>query len=97
LHPPEIISIKRRGNTMTEETRAFLDRRSGMDRRKAYRLGFFSKSGTQKGKAKERRSRDERREGWVKVDKWSSVQLDGLKIAKFLKQPTSKASSKTGS
>jgi len=34
---------------------------------------------------KERRSKYEARGGWVRVDKWSSVPLDGLKIAKFLK------------
>jgi hypothetical protein len=79
---------------MTEETRPFLDRRSGMDRRKAYRLGFFSKGRSEKREGTERRRRDERREGWVRLDKWSSVQLNGLKIGKFLKQ--SKASSKTG-
>jgi hypothetical protein len=82
---------------MTEQTRSFLDRRSGTDRRKAYRTSFLSKGGTQKGKAKERRSREERREGWVRVDKWSSVQLDGLKIAKFLKQANLKTTFKTGS
>ena len=78
---------------MTERTRSSIDRRSGTDRRRAYRLGFFLKGGTEKRSGVERRSRDENRQGWVRVDKWSSVQLEGLKIAKFLKQPASKAPS----
>jgi hypothetical protein len=82
---------------MAEKVRSTLDRRSGTDRRKAHRLGFFSKGGVEKRSGKERRSRDERRKGWVRVDKWSSAQLEKLTIAKFLKQPTSKASRKTRS
>jgi hypothetical protein len=82
---------------MTEEIRPFLDRRSGTDRGKAYRPGFFSRGGIEKRHCSERRRTDERREGWVRVGKWSSVQLNGLKIGKFLKQRSSKASFKTGS
>jgi hypothetical protein len=82
---------------MTERLRSSFDRRSGTDRRRAYRLGFFLKGGVEKRSGKERRSRDERRKGWVRVDRWSSVQLEGLKIAKFLKHPTPKAPSTTGS
>ena len=78
---------------MTERIRSFFDRRSGSDRRKAYRLGFFLKGGIEKRSGVERRSRDEKRKGWVRVDKWSSVQLEGLKIAKFLKRPSPRASS----
>ena len=33
----------------------------------------------------ERRSREERRDGWVRINKWSSVNLHVLKISKFLK------------
>jgi hypothetical protein len=44
---------------------------------------FFLRGGTEKRGGKERRSRDERRKPWVRVDKWSSVQLKRLKIAKF--------------
>ena len=80
---------------MTEETRTSFERRSGMDRRRAYRFGLFSKGGDDEPEGKERRSRSERRKGWVRVDRWSSVQLEALKIAKFLKQSSSKASSKT--
>jgi hypothetical protein len=84
-------------NTMTEGTLTSSDRRSGMDRRRAYRFGLFSKDGVEKREGEERRSRHERRKGWVRVDRWSSVQLERLKIAKFLKQPISKEASKTRS
>jgi hypothetical protein len=83
------------GNTMTEGTRSSLDRRSGIDRRRAYRLGLFMKYADEKRSGDERRSRDERRKGWVRVDRWSSVELEGLKIAKFLKLSDSKATPRT--
>jgi hypothetical protein len=82
---------------MTERIRSSLDRRSGTDRRRAYRLGFFLQGGVERRSGKERRSRDERRKGWVRVGKWGGAQLERLKIAKFLKQPASKASSRIGS
>jgi hypothetical protein len=87
----------RRCLTMTERIRSSIDRRSGTDRRKAYRLGFFLKGGVEKRTGKERRSNDERRKGWVRVGKWSGVQLSSLKIGKFFKERVAKASSKTGS
>jgi hypothetical protein len=34
---------------------------------------------------KDRRSQEERRDGWVRISKWSSVNLHGLKISKYLK------------
>ena len=60
------------------------DRRSGIDKRKLYHLGLFSKRGVEKRCGEERRSIYEARQEWVRVDKWSSVRLEGLKIAKFL-------------
>jgi hypothetical protein len=79
---------------MTERIRSSLDRRSGTDRRRAYRLGFFLKGGVEKRSGKERRSRDERRKGWVRVGKWGGAELEGLMISKFLKLPASRGSSK---
>jgi hypothetical protein len=73
---------------MAAGTRTSFDRRSGMDRRRTYRFGLFSKGGVENREGQERRSRDERRKGWVRVDRWSSVRLEGLKIARFLRQPT---------
>lgn len=70
---------------MVEKRGSVLERRSGSDRRKAYRLGFFTKRGRERSKVKEQRASRERRHGWVRVGKWSGVRLAGLKIAKFLK------------
>jgi hypothetical protein len=44
---------------------------------------FFHK-GPNKRVGQDRRSLEERRSGWVRLDKWSSVHLSDLKIAKFL-------------
>jgi hypothetical protein len=70
---------------MVENCGSVLERRSGFDRRKTYRLGFFTKSRKKGRKVKEQRVSRERRHGWVRVGKWSSVRLKGLMIAKFLK------------
>ena len=53
--------------------RSDMDRRSGEDRRKAYDLDYFSNGGVEKRNWKERRSNVERRVGWMRVSKWSSV------------------------
>jgi hypothetical protein len=60
------------------------DRRSGRDRRKIVSIAriFFRDPNRRKS---ERRSLAERRLDWVKIDKWSSVCLNHLKIARFLK------------
>jgi hypothetical protein len=68
-----------------ENRKSVFDRRSGTHRRKVYRLGFFIKGGVERRTGTERRARDERRQGWVRVGRWNSVRLDGLKISKFLK------------
>ena len=61
-----------------------LDRRSGADKRKLFHRGLFSKGGVERRCGEERRSKFEARQAWVRVSKWSSVRLEGLKIAKFL-------------
>ena len=70
---------------MMERRRSSFDRRSGSDRRRVYTLGRFLKRSDERRNRVERRSKNEERQGWVKIDKWSSVRLDGLKIAKFLR------------
>jgi hypothetical protein len=55
-------------------TRFFMDRRSGDDRRKSYRLGYFINGGVERRSGKERRVSGERRIGWVRATEWSSVQ-----------------------
>ena len=58
---------------MTEKRRFPFDRRSGEDRRKAYKLGYFSEGGVERRTGKERRSGKERRKGWIMISEWSSV------------------------
>jgi hypothetical protein len=32
----------------------------------------------------DRRSQQERRDGWVRISKWSSVEMQSLKIARYI-------------
>ena len=70
---------------MVESRKSNFDRRSGKERRKLYNLKRLLRGGVERRCGKERRSIFEARQGWVKVDKWSSVRLKGLKIAKYVK------------
>jgi hypothetical protein len=69
---------------MIESRKSNFDRRSGKERRKLYHLRGLLRGGVKKRCGEERRSKFEARQGWVRVDKWSSVHLKELKIAKFL-------------
>jgi hypothetical protein len=64
--------------------RAFKERRSGKDRRRFFSLNRLRYKGPERRVRKNRRSHPERRDGYVKIDKWSSVKLRDLKLAKFL-------------
>ncbi len=70
---------------MPEIKRTFLERRSGKDRRMKLNPARFFFRGSEKRGLKERRLHPERRYGWIRISKWSSVSLPDLKIAKFLK------------
>ena len=70
---------------MMESRKSNFDRRSGKDRRKSYHLRGLLKKGAERRAGEERRSKIEARQGWVRVAKWSSVRLEGLKISKFIK------------
>jgi hypothetical protein len=74
---------------MSQIERTLKDRRSGKDRRKRIHLSRFRLKGAdrepERRNRKERRSKTERRSGWVRIGKWTSVYLENLKIAKFLK------------
>jgi hypothetical protein len=71
---------------MPEIFRRFPERRTGKDRRKIFRLQRFFYKGPERRKVlQDRRSQEERRDGWVRTQKWSSVNLQDLKIYKFLK------------
>ena len=65
--------------------RAFFDRRSGKDRRRRIKFDWPLYKGSEKRSLNEQRSQTERREGWVKVGKWSSVRLADIKLARFLR------------
>jgi hypothetical protein len=71
---------------MPEAFRRFPERRTGKDRRRIFNLHRFFYNGPERRKAlQDRRSQEERRDGWVRTNKWSSVNLDDLKISKYLK------------
>ena len=67
---------------MSAENRSCVDRRSGKDRRKFINFHRFFYRGLDKRTAN-RRFAAERRDGWVRISKWSSVYLWDLKIAKI--------------
>ena len=70
---------------MLEINRSARERRSGKDRRKILSLHrFFHKGPERRKAAQDRRSQIERRDGWVRIDKWSSVKVKDLKFAKYL-------------
>lgn len=58
---------------MSNTNRIALDRRSGDDRRRTYRLGYFLNGGIERRSGLERRLRGERRGDWVRATDWSSV------------------------
>jgi hypothetical protein len=60
------------------------DSRSGKDRRRNISLHRFFYKGPERRAMQDRRLQEERRNGWVRIDKWSSVYLPDLKIAKYL-------------
>ncbi len=70
---------------MVERRKFGYDRRSGNDRRKVYRLGYFLSGGIERRSGKERRSRLERRTEWMRVNDWSSVFVGDSMVRNFLK------------
>jgi hypothetical protein len=65
--------------------RAFLERRSGKERRRKMQIQRFFFKGLERRSENDRRENEERRRGWIRVSKWSSAPLAELKIGKFLK------------
>ena len=60
------------------------DRRSGKDRRKYFSVHRYFYKGPDRRILQERRTQEERRDGWVRINRWSSAYLPDLKIAKYL-------------
>jgi hypothetical protein len=77
---------------MEIERRSMSDRRNGKDRRRltaikrlfSYPLGLHQQRYNPRAEPGERRHQLERRGGWVRLSRWSSVHLGSLKISKFL-------------
>lgn len=65
---------------MLEKKGSLIDRRSGKDRRRAHSLDYFLHGGLERRGWKVRRSEVERRVGWIKVNKWCSVNKRELKL-----------------
>ena len=80
IHQTRLIEVF----SMPKTNRAFIERRTGKDRRRLFSIKklFFSKQ--DRRRSKERRSDSENRQDWVRVSKWSSVPLKHLKISKYL-------------
>ena len=73
------------GQKMTQVLRIIPERRTGKDRRRIFSLHRFFYQGDERRNALyNRRSQKERRDGWVRISKWSSVEIQGLKIAKYI-------------
>ena len=70
---------------MSQVLRIIPERRTGRDRRRVFSLhSFFHKGPERRMAVHDRRLQEERRDGWVRISKWSSVNLHDLKISKFL-------------
>jgi hypothetical protein len=70
---------------MSQVLRIIPERRAGTDRRRVFSLHRFFYRGTERRKAlHDRRAQEERRDGWIRISKWSSVNLHNLKISKYL-------------
>jgi len=59
-----------------ENRKTGLDRRSDEDRRSIYSLDYFAQGGLERRIKKERRKLTERRKGWIRASKWTSVSTD---------------------
>ena len=70
---------------MPKALRIIPERRAGKDRRKIFSLHRFFYKGPERRKAlHDRRAQEERRDGWIRISRWSSVNLHDLKISKYL-------------
>jgi hypothetical protein len=52
--------------------RAEVERRSDKDNRTRHNPQYFKKGGPERRKQRERRSKEERRDGWLRVGRWQS-------------------------
>jgi hypothetical protein len=72
---------------MSQVLRIIPERPTGKDRRRIFSLHRFFYKGSDRRKAlHDRRAQEERRDGWIRISKWSSTKLHDLKISKYLHQ-----------
>jgi hypothetical protein len=67
------------GKRKSKKKRAFFDRRSGQDRRKAYNIDYFLEGGLERRNSAngDRRNRpQDRRRDWIKINRWSSLHVE---------------------
>lgn len=64
--------------------RAFIERRTGKDRRRFYSIKRFFYGKRDRRTSGERRSLREKRANWIRVSRWSSAPLERLKISKYI-------------
>jgi hypothetical protein len=69
---------------MDTSIRSSIDRRSGKDRRSSISLARWTYQGPERRVLIKRRSAEERRSDWVRINKWSSICLSEYKISKYL-------------
>lgn len=70
---------------MPQVLRIIPERRTGKDRRRIFSLHRFFHKGPESRKAlHDRRLQKERRDGWVRISRWSSTKLHDLKISRYL-------------
>ncbi|MBI5550636.1 MAG: hypothetical protein HY911_03950 [Desulfobacterales bacterium] len=72
-------------NGMNEQDRSIKDRRCGKDRRRFPTIKQFLMRAPENRVSDQRRVTEERRNGWVRLTKWSSIDLGKYKISKYLK------------
>ena len=70
---------------MDTSNRSSIERRSGKDRRNTFSLARLTYKGPERRNLIKRRSTEERRSDWVRINKWSSICLSEYKISKYLK------------
>lgn len=70
---------------MNTQERAIQDRRSGKDRRKFQMIKQLFSSDPHHRSLQPRRRETERRNGWVRFTRWSSVELQRFNISKYLR------------
>lgn len=75
--------------SMRTRKRAFIERRTGKDRRRVFSLKRLTFRRIDRRSSLDRRSGVERRENWIRVSRWSSAPLNHLKLSKYLLRRTS--------